>query len=86
MTVYLSNTASRYLARLNEPYKGQILSALEDLSNEPPEGDIKPLTGQKGSFRLRIGEYRAIFRFKDDYILVSHIAPRGQAYTKKTRS
>jgi len=36
--------------------------------------------------RLRVGNYRAIFEFADNAILVTHIEPRGQAYTKKTRT
>ena len=69
MTVLLRPAAAKYLERLNEPAKGKVKAALEDLSKDPPEGDIRPLTGQKGNFRLRVGSYRALYRIKDDTIL-----------------
>jgi mRNA-degrading endonuclease RelE of RelBE toxin-antitoxin system len=48
--------------------------------------DIRPITGQPGKWRLRVREYRALFEIEDVNILVTHIEPRGQAYTKKTRN
>jgi mRNA-degrading endonuclease RelE of RelBE toxin-antitoxin system len=56
------------------------------LEKEPPEGDIRPYKGSPGFLRLKVGNYRAIFKFEDNSILVTHIEPRGQAYTKKTRT
>jgi mRNA-degrading endonuclease RelE of RelBE toxin-antitoxin system len=60
--------------------------AFDDLAKEPPEGDIRPYVGVSGVQRLHVGNYRALFRIEGNIILVTHIEPRGQAYTKKTRS
>jgi mRNA interferase RelE/StbE len=79
MTVVLDRQPTRYLKQLNDPIKGQILAALNRLSREPPEGDIKKMSN-RNDFRLRIGRYRAIFRIEGGTIIVSKIAPRGQAY------
>jgi hypothetical protein len=43
MQVLLQKTAAKYLERLNEPNKSNIKDALEDLSKDPPSGDIRPL-------------------------------------------
>jgi len=86
MRVFLEKPAVKYLQRLNEPEKSQIQAALKKLQNEPPLGDIKPLKGRKKFYRLRIGMFRAIFIIKNGCIIISNITPRGQAYTKKTRS
>ena len=85
MTLYLRKPATKYLNRLNEPYKSHVISALKELEEEPPEGDIVPMAGQPGKFRLKIGNYRALFHIEGNKIVVSHIVPRGQAYKKKTR-
>ena len=85
MDVYLRKTAAKYLDRLNEPYKHHIITALKDLEKKPPEGDIRPMEGQPGRFRLKAGNYRALFHTENSYIVVSHIEPRGQAYKKKNR-
>jgi mRNA-degrading endonuclease RelE of RelBE toxin-antitoxin system len=81
MQISLHPISGKYLERLNEPDKIRIKTALAGLEKEPSEGDIKPVVGQPGYFRLKIGGYRALFRYR-----VTHIEPRGQAYTKKTRN
>lgn len=83
MEVVLDKQPEKYLDKLNEPDFSRIESALEDLSKEPPEGDIVKLKGKKNDqYRLRVGDFRAIFCIEHNKIIVSKIAPRGQAYKK----
>jgi len=64
----------------------RIKEGLQGLAKEPLEGDIKPYEGA-GTLRLRISGFRVIFKYEGaESILVSHIEPRGQAYTKKTKT
>ena len=84
MQVLLRPIARKYLERLNEPDSSSIKTALQDLSREPPEGDIKPLSGQTGYFRLRVRNYRVLFCYEDNTIFVTNIDPRGQVYKKRT--
>lgn len=79
MKVVLDKQPEKYIRKLNEPMKSRILTALEKLSREPPEGDIITMSNRY-DFRIRIGGYRAIFCIEKDIIIVSKIAPRGQAY------
>ena len=79
MKVKLSPKSEKAIKRLNNPIKGRILKALERLSHEPPEGDIKNLIGRDG-FRVRIGGYRILFDIVDNTIVVHDVLPRGQAY------
>jgi mRNA interferase RelE/StbE len=74
---------AKYLKRLNEPDKSRVKTALAGLEKTPPEGNISPIAGKTGYFRLKIGDYRVLFRYKNDDIFVSHIDPRGQSYKKK---
>jgi mRNA interferase RelE/StbE len=85
MTVLLRNAAAKYLDRTSEPTKGRITTALQGLEKEPPQGDITPMSGQPGNFRLRIGGIRVLYRIENNIIVVTHIEPRGQAYKKTTR-
>ena len=55
------------------------------MEKEPPEGNIIPLSGEADRFRLTIGSYRALFRYKDDHVFVTHLDSRGQAYNKKNK-
>jgi mRNA-degrading endonuclease RelE of RelBE toxin-antitoxin system len=85
MQVLLRPIALKYFERLNEPDKSRVKACLDDLEQEPPKGDILPITGQTGYFRARVSNYRILFRFEDDAIFVTNIDPRGQAYKKKNR-
>ncbi|MDR3148677.1 MAG: type II toxin-antitoxin system RelE/ParE family toxin [Oscillospiraceae bacterium] len=79
MKTVLSSQAAKYLKRLNEPDKSRIIKALKKLEIEPPQGDIKNLTGKDG-YRLRVGGYRILFDVINGTVAVHAIAPRGQAY------
>jgi mRNA interferase RelE/StbE len=85
MQVLLRPIVAKYLERLNEPDHSRIKAALADLSKEPPEGDIRPVVGRKGYFRLRVGGFRALYRIEDDVIFVTNLDPRGQVYKKKNK-
>jgi mRNA-degrading endonuclease RelE of RelBE toxin-antitoxin system len=84
MEVFLSNKAVNQYERLNEPLLSRITEAIDKLEQEPPEGDIVPLSGKPHNFRLKVGGVRVLYRIEANTILVTHIVPRGQAYTKKT--
>jgi mRNA interferase RelE/StbE len=84
MKVALTNTAVKQYKRLNEPMLSRINGVIDGLGNDPPEGDIRPLTGNHGNFRLTVGGIRILYRIENNTILVTNIVPRGQAYTKKT--
>jgi mRNA-degrading endonuclease RelE of RelBE toxin-antitoxin system len=84
MDVFLTNTALKQYERLNEPMLSRITDAIDGLEKEPPDGDIVPLTGKPGNFRLTVGGIRVLYRIENNTVLVTNIVPRGQAYTKKT--
>lgn len=56
-----------------------------DVNKNVPRPDIKGLTGKYcGLLRLRVGDYRIIFKLQNNtfVILVIHIIKRGDAYKK----
>lgn len=58
----------------------RILHALTRLA-ETGEGDVKALTAQwQGYSRLRVGDYRVIFRATPAEILVVRVRHRSEAY------
>jgi mRNA-degrading endonuclease RelE of RelBE toxin-antitoxin system len=85
MKVILNRIAANYLDRLDRIMRERLTTALAHMEKEPPRGDIRPYEGSPGYWRLRAGGYRAIYTIENETILVTHIEPRGQAYTKKTR-
>jgi mRNA interferase RelE/StbE len=83
MNLTIPNSVGKTLARLSEPAKSRITAALEKLTHMPPLGDIKPLSGQRGSYRVRVGNYRIIFRLANNEVVIDKIGLRGQVYQRR---
>ena len=77
MEYELSKQAAKAFQKMDKPTKLRVKNGIEAI----PDGDIKPLKGFKGSYRLRIGDWRVLFSYVDtETILIEKIAPRGQVY------
>ena len=80
MKVVLEKQAAKYLESLDTVMKRRITEALKNLADEPSTGDIKRLQGKEAAYRLRIGNYRILFKDKVTCLAVYKIGPRGQIY------
>lgn len=77
MNVEYSKQAVKAIEHMDRREKQRIRLAIECL----PAGDVKPLKGSKGSYRLRVGNWRILFSYPDDGVtLIERIAPRGEVY------
>ena len=70
---------------MDQPTKARIKASIEGLILTPPKGDIKPLQGYKdGRMRLRVGQYRIIYRYDKggtvEILLILDIGARGDIY------
>lgn len=86
MKVLLHKDAAKKLSKMDAAMQDRIKRAIAGLGKEPPEGDIRPYAGSKNVMRLKVGGYRVLWKVVDNMILVTHIVPRGQAYTKGTKT
>jgi len=76
------STAPEYIqvsfAELRETLKK--LTTIRDIPN------CRILTGKKGFYRIRIGEYRVTFKLiKSDQMEIKRLLPRGQVYKKHVK-
>ncbi len=83
--VLLSETAIRQYKRLSTDLQRKIKSKLVELKNDPfkprSKADIKKLKGPKRDYyRLRIGNYRAIYVIEGKKVKGAKILPRSHAY------
>ena len=83
--VFLSETARRQLKEIPVRMQTRIKSALTELEDDPfrprPKADIKRLKGpDRDYYRLRIGDYRAIYVVEGQRVLVAKILQRSKAY------
>ena len=77
--VLLATRAARDLRRLGPgPELDRIEAALQRLGDSEANLDIKPLTGSAPWLRLRVGEWRVLFRQADAAVLVARIIHRSE--------
>lgn len=82
-TIVIEKLAEKFIVKLPKPEKERVLRAI----NQLPEGnDIKELKGKKnkGLFRLRVGDYRIIYRIDNGRLIVCVVdaGNRGDIYKK----
>ncbi|MBN2113215.1 MAG: type II toxin-antitoxin system RelE/ParE family toxin [Acidimicrobiia bacterium] len=75
--ILLSTRAVRDLHCLG-PGLDQIEAALQRLSTGEPDLDIKPVTGSAPWLRLRVGDWRVLYRPAGHEILVARIIHRSE--------
>lgn len=77
MDIEYSKRAVKAINSMDSQTKQRMKTAIEGI----PAGDIKPLKGSKGTYRLRVGGWRIIFSYPEkDTILIDKIEPRGEVY------
>ncbi|MCL2108206.1 MAG: type II toxin-antitoxin system RelE/ParE family toxin [Oscillospiraceae bacterium] len=84
MKIKYEKKALKYLAKTEKSIVENIKNAINGLTETPPKGDVKLLSGYKdGRKRLRFGKYRIIFKFDQKEItvlLILNIGTRGGIY------
>ena len=85
MKVKYSRAALKFLAKMDRRQAARIREGIAGLTRKPPEGDLKPLSGfHDGRMRLRIGNWRVIFRYDQEgeieILFILDIGNRGDIY------
>lgn len=80
-SIVLKKKAKKFIDKLPKNEKVRIVSAIEQLPNGE---DIKKLKGYSDLLRLRIGDYRIIYKIDNGkyIILVIDVGNRGDIYKK----
>ena len=72
--------------RLNKDITKRILDKLEEtLKGNPVPHDAKAIVGKHGVFRIRIGDYRALYRinYEENKIIIVEADKRSKVYQKQ---
>lgn len=80
MDIQFSKDAIKTLMSMNNSQRLNIKERISGLVKNPPEGDIKPLQGKNGQFRLRVGQYRIIYHIEKRVVKIDKIGARGDIY------
>ncbi len=78
-------TAAREFDKLPSDIQKRIGKKLESLTNDPYPSDIKALKNGNGLLRVRVANYRIIYRVKNDLliIIVVKVGHRKNVYLNK---
>jgi len=79
MNIFFSKTSLKYLTKLEQQVRTNIIEAIEGL---PDKGDICKMRGQsiQNIYRLRVGKYRILYVQGEDTIKILEIDTRGDIY------
>ncbi len=73
---------ARQLKQLSGHTQRKIRQAIRALASDPRPHAARLLSGQRGIWRLRVGDYRVLYRIDDDrlLVLVVRVAHRREVY------
>lgn len=74
--------AVKFLAKQEKAMQERVAQGLKGLIEIPPRGDIKPMKGYHGLYRLRIGTFRVLLEIQhnEKVIYIQSIDSRGGIY------
>ena len=85
MIIKYSRDALKFLSKLDKKSVARIRAAIQDLTLDPPKGDIKVMQGYSDDRkRLRVGSWRIIYKYGVDneltILFIIDIGNRGDIY------
>lgn len=77
-----SRAAEKALRNMPANTRKLIMSKIVQYASDPASlaNNVKALQGFRGYFRLRVGDWRVVFREDGSVVAVIKVAPRGGAY------
>lgn len=77
--IVVEKRAAKFIRKQQPAQQKRIIEALAQL---PFAGDIKPMTGMGGFYRLRVGDYRILYTVEEEIITVrvTDAGNRGDIY------
>lgn len=75
----------KYLSKIDKEISKRIIEKIEKLKNNPFPQDSKRIVNTKDKvFRIRVGEFRVLYRIKDNQIIIIFlIDKRSKIYKNK---
>ncbi len=83
-TVRISKRAERELRNIDRRDRIRIAARIDQLASNPRPDDVKKLAGGEALYRIRVGDYRILYRIEDEelLVLVVRVGARGEVYRR----
>ena len=77
-----SPSAAREFRKLPLAVRERLRPAIDGLATDPRPRGTKAMSGWDGALRIRVGDWRIVYRVKDEHLLVFvvRIGHRGDVY------
>jgi mRNA interferase RelE/StbE len=75
--------ARRQIKKLSREVQERIIERIEDLASNPRPAGVKKLVNEENLYRLRVGEYRAVYQIRDRelIVLIVKVGHRREVYS-----
>lgn len=75
-------SAAREFSKLSRSIQVKIKPRIDALADDPRPHGVEKVSGEEDIFRIRIGDYRVVYRIQDDhlFVLVIRIGHRKDVY------
>ena len=82
MKIEFGTKALKFLSKLEKVSKERVFKRIKELCEDPFPSDVKKLKGEKDVYRIRIGDFRVLYRIipEDDTILIFRVDKRSRVY------
>lgn len=72
----------RFLKKLDQHIVKRLMDKIDTLGNNPIPSDAKVIVGKHGIFRIRIGDFRVLYRvnYSNNKVVVVKIDKRARIY------
>jgi len=80
--VIIKASAKKELATLPKPIIARLIAAIESLATDPRPNGVRKLTGTQDMYRVRVADYRIVYRIEDDRLIIEvvRVAHRKDVY------
>jgi len=77
--IEFARSASKELESLESTVVKRIVPKIKKLASEPRPPGCRKIAGSENSWRIRIGDYRVIYRIEDQVLLIQVLAVRHRS-------
>ena len=84
--IEIERRADRALRRLPKPDRVRVVAAIDSLAQDPrPAGCVPVRAAPRGTYRIRVGDYRLVYVVLDDeeVVLVARVSRRSETTYRK---
>ena len=79
-SVTIRRSAAKQLRKLHHEDRSRIVAAIQRLKGDPYPSGCTSIKGAPGYSRIRIGDYRVVYRVENEVIEIARVGHRSEAY------